>query len=220
MNELSLHLADAAGMRWAQKQVEQHHYLHHPVDVRCRPLAYLVWHEGAPMGCLIFGRPESTRCNGWYGSVEDVQVGRCSLTRWQVLNLARVWLHPDLQIGGQHHTPYAASWAIGQALRRVGYEFLVHRPPVWMEEPYEIRDVLSYCDTRIHHGTLYRASNFTLKRTNARGIETYVRPLRRLTHAEHAEIARRSQADIRAKRLRVARTVVQASLFTECEVAG
>lgn len=212
--DLLLALADQHGLRWAQEQVTQHHYLLRPVDVRCRPLAYLVWLAGVPMGCLIFGRPESTRCNGWYGSVEDVQAGRCPFTRWQVLNLARVWLHPDLQAAGQHYVPNAASWAIGQALRRVGYEFLVHRPPVWLEEPYEIRDVLSYCDTSKHKGTLYRACNFALKRTNEHGIETYTRQLRRLTHAEHAEIARRSASDPRARRLRAARTVFQAPLFT------
>ncbi|MGH2478151.1 MAG: hypothetical protein ACRDHW_00630 [Ktedonobacteraceae bacterium] len=89
MNGLTLHLADDAGLRWAQRQVAEYHYLHHPVDVRCRPLAYLVWLDGSPLGCLIFGRPESTRCNGWYGSVEDVRAGRCPLTRWQVLTLAQ-----------------------------------------------------------------------------------------------------------------------------------
>ena len=215
MKDLSLVLADTTGLRWAQQQVTLHHYLHHPVDVRCRPLAYLVqWHD-QPLGCLIFGRPEATRVTGWYGSVEDVVARRCPLTRWQVLNLARVWLHPDLQAGGRSHMPNAASWAIGQALRRVGYEFLVHRPPCFLDEPYDIRECLSYCNTHLHCGTLYRASNFRLVRTNAQGIQTYARPLRRLTYVERAEIARCSATDPRARRLRAARTVTQASLFTE-----
>lgn len=218
MSTLALILADATGLRWAQEQVTEHHYLHHPVDVRCRPLAYLVQYQDQPMGCLIFGRPEATRVTGWYGSVEEVATGSCPLTRWQILNLARVWLHPDLQTGGRCFIPHAASWAIAQALRRVGFEYLVSRPPVWLNEPYEIREVLSYCDTRVHHGTLYRAANFRLVRTNERGIETYARPLRHLTHAEHAEIARRSRADLRARRLRAARTVTQAELFAEVAV--
>jgi len=218
INRLSLALTDSAGLRWAQEQVTAHHYLHHPVDVRCRPLAYLVQWDDQPMGCLIFGRPEATRVTGWYGSVEDVTAGRCPLTRWQVLNLARVWLHQDLQAGGRCHVPNAASWAIGQALRVVGFDFLIHRPVVWMEEPYEIRECLSYCNANLHRGTLYRASNFQLVRTNASGIETYVRPLRRLTHAEHAEIALRSLADPRARRLRATRMAVQSALFEE--VAG
>jgi hypothetical protein len=211
--QLSLVLADPQGLHWAQEQVTEHHYLHHPVDVRCRPLAYLVQYQDQPMGCLIFGRPEATRVTGWYGSVEEVATGSCPLTRWQILNLARVWLHPDLQTGGRCFIPHAASWAIAHALRRVSFEYLVSRPPVWLDEPYEIREVLSYCDTRVHHGTLYRAANFRLVRTNERGIETYARPLRRLTHAEHREIARRSQADLRARRLRAARTIVQPPLF-------
>lgn len=217
--QLTLILADRAGLDWAQTQVTRYHYLHRPVDVRCRPLAYLVLFESEPMGCLIFGRPEATRVLGWYGSVQDVQAGRCRLTRWEVLNLARVWLHPDLQVGGRCYLPNAASWAIGQAIRHVGYDFLLHRPPVWLEEPYELREVLSYCDTRVHQGTLYRAAGFRLSRTNTRGIATYARPLRPLTPAQRAEIARRSQEDVRARRLRAARTVVQASLFAESEAA-
>src|SRR5690242_3245609 len=118
MQRLSLVLADHAGLRWAQEQVTAHHYLHHPVDVRCRPLAYLVQLGKQPLGCLIFGRPEATRVTGWYGSVEEVIAGRCPLTRWQVLNLARVWLHSDLQVGGSYHVPHVGSWAIGRALRR------------------------------------------------------------------------------------------------------
>lgn len=218
VQELSLMLADQQGLRWAQEQVTRFHYLHHPVDVRCRPLVYLVQYQDQPVGCLLFGRPEATRVSGWYGSVEDVARGACPLTRWQVLNLARVWLHPDLQAGGRCSISNAASWAIAQALRRVGFEYLVYHPPVWLNEPYEIREVLSYCDTNVHQGTLYRAANFRLVRTNERGIETYARQLRHLTHAEHAEIARRSRADLRARRLRAARTVVQAPLFAESEV--
>jgi hypothetical protein len=214
MDHLSLTLADREGLAWAQKQVTAHHYLHHPVDVRCRPLAYLVQYDGSPMGCLIFGRPEATNCGGWYGSVEDVAAGKCPLTRWQVLNLARVWLDPDLQRDGQCYVRNAATWAIGQALKRVGYDFLIHRPVVWMNEPYEIRDILSYCDKNKHNGMLYRVSSFQLKRpANRNGIETYVRPLRRLTHAEHAEIGMRSSLDQRARRLRSDRMVTQTALF-------
>ena len=33
--------------------------------------------------------------------------------------------------------------------------------------------MLSYCDTRSHKGTIYRAAGFALSRTNERGIETY-----------------------------------------------
>jgi hypothetical protein len=210
---LTITLADKQSLAWAQEMVEQYHYLHHCVDVRCNPVAYRVMLNDEPIGCLIFGRPESTRCNGWYGSCEDVKSGKCRLTRWQILNLARVWLHPDIQQGGSSYIANAATQVIAQSLRRVGYDYLNCKPPVWMEEPFEIREVLSYCQSTIHHGTLYKASNFQLMRTNDRGIETYMRPLRHLTHAEKAHIATRSQQDKRAQRLRLARDVQQLELI-------
>lgn len=197
-----LELCDKAGLAWCQQQVIAHHYLHTPVDVRCSPVAYRVLLGVRGVGCLIFGRPEATRCNGWYGSVEDVQVGRCPLTRWQVLNLARVWLHPDIQQGGSCYLKNAASWVIAQALRTVVYDYLMQKPPVWLEEPYEIREVLSYCDRSKHTGALYRAANFRLQRTNKRNIETYVRPLRRLSHFEKQQIAQASECSQRCQKLR------------------
>jgi hypothetical protein len=209
INNLSIQLAGKDGLRWAQEQVIAFHYLHHPVDVRCSPLAYHVLLEGERVGCLIFGRTESTKCLGWYGSVEDVRSGKCRLTRWELLNLARVWLHPSLQQGNHRHIKNAATYVIAQALRRVPYDFLINKPPVFPEEPYEVRECLSYCDTRIHHGTLYKASNFKLVRKNDYGIETYAIPLRRLTHAERAHILVRSQQDKRAQKLRLAKEYQQ-----------
>lgn len=215
---VSIALADQKGLRWAQRQVTDYHYLRRPVDPRCRPLAYLVQVDGERVGCLIFGRPEATRVSGWYGSVEDVAAGRCPLTRWQVINLARVWLHPSIQKGGARYVENAATRAIAIALSRVGYEYLVAEPPVFPDEPYEIRECLSYNDTRRHRGTIYRAANFRLVRTNPQGMQTYARSLRRLTHAEHAEIQLRSRLSLRPRRLRSMRMASQeagqASLFS------
>jgi hypothetical protein len=207
ITHLSLQLADDRGLVWAQRTVSQHHYLHTPVDTRCSPVAYLVLLDGESVGCLIFGRPESTRTYGWYGSLEDTRRSQddpkyCPLTRWQVVNLARVWLSPEIQHGGKRYVPNAATHIISQVLRRIPYDYLMVRPVVWCEEPYELRQVLSYCDTRTHQGTLYRASNFRLLRTNERGIQTYVRDLRHLTHAEHMAIRNASRLSERARRLR------------------
>ena len=238
---LHLELADKSGLKWAQEKVTEAHYLHKPVDVRCSPVAYIVTltrpgrallpekfredlteeqrliafpgKDVRRVGCLIFGRPESTRVNGWYGSVQDIASGQCRLSRWCVLNLARVWLHPDIQQGGTRYIENAATWVIAQALRRVGYDYLISKPPVWMNEPYEIQEVLSYCDTRIHTGTLYKASNFQRVRTNEKGIETYARPIRHLTHAEKKEIAGQSARDKRCQKLRAQR--MQGMLFEE-----
>lgn len=202
---LTIKLADKQGLAWCQDMVIAHHYLHKPVDVRCNPVAYLLRWATSQVGCLIFGRPEATRVNGWYGSVEDVRAGRCPLTRWQIINMARVWLHPSIQRGGDRYIVNAATWCIAKALHRVVYDYLVEKPPVWMEEPYEIRECLSYCDTNMHRGTLYRAANFRLVRTNARGIQTYARSLRRLSHAEIAHIRATSAEDGRGGKLRAER---------------
>jgi hypothetical protein len=210
---LHLELANKIGLKWAQEQVTAHHYLHKPVDVRCSPIAYSIMLQDEPIGCLIYGRPESTKVNGWYGSVEDVASGKCRITRWQVLNLARVWLHPRVQHDGENYITNAATWVIAQSLRRVVYDYLIEKPPVWMQEPYEIREVLSYCDTRIHHGTLYKASNFHLVRTNGKGIETYARSVRRLTHAEKRQIAERSQENKRCQKLRLERDLQKPPLW-------
>lgn len=215
IEQLSIQLADRDGLRWAQEQVTHFHYLKKPVDVRCSPVAYLVMVGDEPRGCLIYGRPESTKVNGWYGSIDDVLSGKCRLSRWQIINLARVWLHSSIQHDGKHYIENAATWVIAQSLRRVVADYLILKPPVWVEEPYEIRECLSYCDTRIHQGTLYKASNFRLMRTNQAGIETYARPLRRLTHAEHVAIRQQSQQDKRAQKLRRERLFSQLTLIDE-----
>lgn len=187
---LTLHLADARGLALAQQLVAEHHYLRARVDPRCRPLAYLARRDGVTVGCLIFGRPEATRCYPWFGSVADVESRRARLTRWEVLNLARVWLSPEIQEGGRWHTPNAASRLIGEALRRIPFDYLAAHPPCFLDEPWLLREVLSYCLTTLHRGTIYRASNFALVRENGRGLQTYARPLRPLRHVERAQIER------------------------------
>jgi len=193
---IHLRIADRQGFAWAQRQVAQHHYLRAPVDSRCSPLAYLVELDGIdfPVGCLIVGRPEATRCYDGrltYGSLRDVRSGRAEYDRWEVLNLARVWLSPRVQRGGDlFATGYVplfvdrrnvarstlASDAIRLLLERVNYDYLRARPPVYPDEPYQIKVLLSYCDTRLHKGTIYRAAGWELARTNAGGIQTWCSP--------------------------------------------
>jgi hypothetical protein len=223
---ISLQLADRQGLRWAQQQVSAHHYLRAQVDLRCRPVAYIVRMCGADVGCLIFGRPESTRCYDGaltYGSQADIAAGRARLDRWCVLNLARLWLHPSVQVAGRFYGPRwlpgfvdrhgawrsaLASHVIGLALENVGYDYLAVHPPCFVEEPYQVRAVLSYCDRSRHRGTIYRAAGFELARTNARGIETWyseaVAPLsaeqdqrvRRLASQSHRSRAKRAARNI------------------------
>lgn len=227
-DHVRLVLADRAGLAAAQEAVAKHHYLHAPVDARCSPVAYLVTlAQERVVGCLIFGRPEATRCytgNLTYGSQADVERERAAFDRWEVLNLARVWFDPRVQRGGHWYRPdllpgfrdrrgqwrsSLASWCIETALALVGYDYLTQRPPVFPDEPYEIRAVLSYCDTRLHKGTIYEAAGFTLARRNEAGIETWftqnVAPLSRYEHDQIRKAAWQSPRGIHLRAHRAAR---------------
>lgn len=209
---------------WCQQQVKHHHYLHAPVDPRCRPFAYVVGVDPIrPIGCLIFGRPESTRCYTGgltYGSQDDVHSRRAAFDRWEIINLARVWLSPHVQPGGSlygaadlpgftdRHGRWRstlASTAIDMALHRVRFDYLLHYPPCFVEAPYQLRAVLSYCDTNLHRGVIYRASGFSLARRNDRGIETWWKPLPALDSVQDALIRRQSSYDQRAIHFRARR---------------
>lgn len=234
-----LTVADDRGLDWAQTQVAGHHYLHTPVDGRCAPLAYEVELDvgaaGYRVGCLIFGRPEATRCYDGkltYGSLKDVRAGRAVYDRWEVLNLARVWLSPHVQQGGRFYRPELlpgytdrhgvwrstlASTLIEMALARVGLDYLTRRPPCFPEEPYEVKVVLSYCDTTRHKGTIYRAAGFELARTNERGIETWystaVAPLSAYDHQRIQKLAGQSYRSRRMRARRAAGAVEQGILL-------
>lgn len=84
---------------WAYHAVAWQHYLRKAPDRRSRPLGYVVLLGGERVGCLFFGRPESTRCYKaglTYGSAEDVAGGKAAFDRWEVLALSRLWLSPDV----------------------------------------------------------------------------------------------------------------------------
>lgn len=217
----------------AQDVMRKHHYLHKPVDPRSRPFVYAVSTEFCPfpIGYLIFGRPEASRCydgNLTYGSQADVDRERASFDRWSILNLARVWFDPCVQLGGYYHRPNClpgytdrrgvwrstlASSAIREALAFVGYDYLKMYPPVDCCFPYQIEAVLSYCDLSKHKGTIYRAAGFTLARRNEREIETWftcdVCPL---NDAEDETIRRLAEASPRSQRIRAQRAQLELAL--------
>ncbi len=217
MNKLQLHVANDFWHEWAQLNVVQSHYLHTPVHPASQPLTYVITYKSEPHGCLTFGRTEATRCFTGaltYGDVSDVEQGRAIYTRWEILSLQRVWLHPHIQSGGIYCTPTicpgyydrtgewrssAASSIIRAALDRVGYDYLVKYPPVWIEQPYQIRVVSSYCDTRIHRGIIYRAAGFDLARMNADGIETWYTHITPLTDNKDRTIRKIAMQSERSK---------------------
>ena len=218
---------------WAQQQVAAHHYLRKRVDPRSRPFVYTVHvqNRAYPVGCLIFGRPEATRCydgNLTYGSQADVASGRAQYDRWSELNLARVWLDPCVQPGGACYCrdilpgyvdrrgvwrSTLASTAIRVALKFVGYDYLKAHPPVDCSQPYCIEAVLSYCDLAQHKGTIYRAAGFTLARRNERQIETwFTTDVAPLTEREDATIRRFADQSPRSLRIRARRSQLELPL--------
>lgn len=226
---LTLEPLDAGGMVWAQDTVWRYHYRHSPVLARACPEGWAV-RLGAlgRVGCLLVGRPQATRCKPWYGSVGGVADGEYEVTRWQVLNLARVWLSPLVQPGGEFHRPehlpgytdrrgvfrsILASAALGLLAGCVGAGYLAKRPPVYPDEPYEVRYLLSYSDPAHHKGTIYRAAGWELYRTNGAGLQTWRTALPALTAAEHAAIRAASATCPRARRFRATRASHQPALF-------
>jgi hypothetical protein len=225
---ITLAPCNADSLARAQLTVTDRHYLHAPVDSRCAPLAYDIGlhtdDNDYRIGVLIFGRPEATRCYDGqltYGSAKDVASGRAQYDRWEVLNLARVWLHPRVQAGGDlcagvdmpgyydrrgQWRSTLASTVLGMALARINYDYLIQKPPCFPDEPYQLHVVLSYCDTRVHRGTIYRASGFELARTNKDGIETWHTPnVAPLSTYENDQVLKRAGQSFRSRRYRAAR---------------
>lgn len=216
------------GIRWAQETVVANHYLHQPVDSRCSVEGYAVTHSDiGRIGLFIFGRPEATVCRDWYGSVDDVRSGKREVTRWQVLNLARVWLSPDVQGGGKYYSPdllpgfcdrkgmwhsTLASSAIRIAMQTIGFDYLVSRPPCFLDEPYEIKWLLSYCNTKLHRGVIYAAAGFELYRTNNNNIQTWRIRLPGLTREQDSKIRIASETSKRSQQFRARRAQMEFSL--------
>jgi hypothetical protein len=204
------------------------HYLGRWPDPRSCPECYVVMVPGIPfpVGYVTLGRPEAQRCGSWYGPPERTPADY-EVTRWQVLNLSRMWLSPAVQPGGSHFHPdllpgfidRAGAFrstlasltlqAVAQALR---VDYLLARPPVYLDEPYQLRYLLSYCDTSRHRGTIYRAAGFELYRQNggpSRTIDTYRLALPALTFDEQLLVNEAALRSPRSQRFRAARSQTQ-----------
>ena len=164
---LRIELGNEHNLRWAQETVKEHHYLHQPVDPRARPMVYVIRHDDWRMGLVMLGIPHATRCQGWWGYPGLP-------TQWQVVDLCRIWLDPELQRGGRWcvpgevpgyvdrkgvFRPTVASWAINEVLSRVQADRVRLWPPVYTSQPYHIELAISYHDPRYHRGTIYRESH-------------------------------------------------------------
>lgn len=166
---LTINLGTKHNLRQAQTLVKKYHYLHTPVHNIARPMVYTITinHKTEIMGLIIVSNPQATRLRGWWGYPGLI-------TKWQVVNLSRIWLNPAIQKGGQLckpglvpgfidrkgiFQPITPSWAIGQVLKRVQKDRIAMHPPVYPAQPYHIRLVISYHDPKHHSGHIYRAAN-------------------------------------------------------------
>lgn len=160
---------------WLNSMAGRHHYMHQAVHQRASPFGWalavdgcIFRPDGRPMGFIIFASIHFTCMRGEFGYPGLP-------TKWQVLNLARFWLHPDLQRGGELYNPVLlpgftdrkgvfrstlASDVIKMALGLVQRRWLEVHPPPFPEQPYHIRKVISYANTQLFEGTIYRAAGF------------------------------------------------------------
>jgi hypothetical protein len=180
-----------------RKHVVRDHYLHRWPDPRALPFGYALevdgqrhMPDGRICGLVVMKKPQHHRHRGLFG-YPDLP------TEWQVLDLARVWIHPWLQDDPSetHHeeVPYCInrhgqlvpkrgnvfSQMVSKVLHRVQWDWLRHHPPVYPDLPYHIVLIISYCELAHHDGTAYRASGFTRFSTTGDGTkELYIRRLR------------------------------------------
>lgn len=140
---------------WLNAQAKRYHYMHRPVHDRAMPFGWgvafdgaLYRPDGAPSGFIVFCSIHFTKLEGEFGYPGLP-------TKWQVLSLARLWLHDDLPRNSETVT-------IAKALKLVQRRWLEVHPPAFPDEPYHILKIISFADTRYHEGTIYKAANFRL----------------------------------------------------------
>lgn len=138
---------------WLNASAAQYHYMHRPVHDRACPFGWRVTldgkataTDGAPYGFIIFCSVHFVRLK--------LEWGYPGLpTKWQVLSLARLWLHDDMP-------KLSATCVIGKAHKLVQRRWLEVHPPVNYAEPYHILKIVSYADMEFHTGTVYEAANY------------------------------------------------------------
>lgn len=178
---LTLYLGDKRDLQWAQDMVEKHHYLHQRVNNQARPMVYVLEHGATRAGLVMAGSPHATLNKGWYGYPGLP-------TQWQVVDLNRIWIDPRFQVGrevcGIHAGPTVtpgfydrhyswrstlATWMVGEVLARIQRDRVSLYPPVFPDQPYHIRLVISYHDPAFHRGFIYREMGWEPMYTDAEG---------------------------------------------------
>lgn len=142
-----------AAAAWLNERAVKYHYLHRAVHQRSVPFGWAVMFDGdlyqpggEPSGFIMFASIHFTRLTGEFGYPGLP-------TKWQVLSLARLWLSDALPHNSE-------TVVIAKAFKLVQRRWLEVHPPRYPDEPYHVRKIISYADTRYHQGTIYRAANF------------------------------------------------------------
>jgi hypothetical protein len=160
---------------WLNVVATEYHYMHRPVHQRAMPFGWAVGlsgqlhrPDGRPNGFIVYSSIHFTKLRGEFGYPGLP-------TKWQVLSLARLWLHPDFQKGGALFSPDVvpgffdrkgafqstlATDIIKQSFGLVQSRWLEIHPPRFLDEPYHILKVISYADTEYFSGGIYRAAGF------------------------------------------------------------
>ncbi|MBL8165692.1 MAG: hypothetical protein JNJ61_27155 [Anaerolineae bacterium] len=159
---------------------QAYHYLHSWPDPRSLPFAYYAEidgrthaEDGRLLGLVVMKKPQHHQHHGLFGYPKLP-------TAWQVLDLARVWVHPSLQFQRVNgHSLCIFSQMVGKVLRRVQWDWLEHHPPRYPDRSYHIELIISYCEIAHHTGKAYRASGFTQHGfSRDMSMEVYIRRLR------------------------------------------
>lgn len=139
--------------RWLNQQAATQHYMRRAVPHRALPFGWGVRFDGEdtlpdgkPAGFIIFSLVHFTKLTGEFGYPGLP-------THWQVLHLARLWLHDELPKNSE-------TCVMAKAHHLVQRRWLKVHPPVFPEQPYHILKIISWADTRFHIGTVYKAANY------------------------------------------------------------
>lgn len=186
---MSTYAVQRCPKEFVRSTIERNHYLHRWPDARSLPFAYCLTvdgcrtaKDGRPFGIVVFKLLQHHKQKGLFGS-EGLP------TAWQVLDMARVWIHDELRecrwtgldrrgrVVEQNLNIFSRMVAL--VLRCVQRDWLEHHPPVFPALPYHIELVLSYCDRQHHQGTGYKASGFEYwGETSDKSKDIYIRRLR------------------------------------------
>lgn len=139
--------------QWLNQVAKKYHYMHRSVHQRAVPFGWGVIFDGQefqpdghPSGMIMFASIHYTRLSGEFGYAGLP-------TKWQVLSLARLWLHDNLPRNSE-------TCVIAKAIKMVQRRWLEVHPPRFADQPYHVLKIISYSDSRYHTGTIYRAANF------------------------------------------------------------